>query len=118
MQTGTIGILNTMKIPHKIFGIALLVFTLMGLSILFSTQKLYQVSEEVTALAEVFFPLFKEIAEIDLQIVQQELHVERLEKHLIVTKLNDEELHKLAGEIIPEHLQTGSKSLTEKQAGM
>ncbi|HIE63036.1 MAG TPA: HAMP domain-containing protein, partial [Candidatus Poseidoniales archaeon] len=116
MQTGTIGILNTMKIPHKIFGIALLVFTLMGLSILFSTKKLYQVSEEVTALAEVFIPLSKEIAEIDLQIAQQELHVERLEKHLIVTKLNDEELHKLAGEIIPEHLQTGSESLTEKQA--
>ncbi len=105
-----------MQIRHKIFGVALLVFTLMGLSILFSTQKLYQVSRGVTALAEVFIPLSKEIAEIDLQIAQQELHVERLEKHLIVTKLNDEELHKLAGEIIPEHLQTGSESLTEKQA--
>ncbi|HIE42684.1 MAG TPA: HAMP domain-containing protein, partial [Nitrospinaceae bacterium] len=104
-----------MQIRHKIFGVALLVFTLMGLSILFSTQKLYQVNRGVTALAEVFIPLSKEIAEIDLQIAQQKLHVERLEKYLTVTKLNDEELHKLAGEIPPEHLQTGPESLAEKQ---
>ena len=105
-----------MKIPHKIFGVAILVFVLMGSSVLFSTYKLYQVSGEVTDLAAVFIPLSDELAKVDLQIVQQELHVERLEKHLIATRLNDEELHELAAGIIPEHLQTGSESIAEKQA--
>ncbi len=104
-----------MKIPHKIFGVAILVFVLMGSSILYSTYKLYQVSKEVTDLAEIFIPLSDRIAEIDLQIVEQEMHVERLEKHLIAVKLIDEELHELDAGILPEHLQTGSESLAVKR---
>lgn len=111
MHTGTIGIPNTMKIPHQIFGVAIFVFTLMGSTILFSTYKFYQGSGEVTDLAEVFTPLFKEITESDLQIAQQELLVERLEKYLTVIKLNDEKLHVLAAGIIPEQLQAGPESL-------
>ena len=70
-----------MKIPHKIFGVAILVFVLMGSAIAYSTFKLYEVSKEVTDLAEIFIPLSDRVAEIDLQIAQQELHVERLENH-------------------------------------
>jgi adenylate cyclase len=105
-----------MKIPYKIFGVAILVFALMGSSIVFSTYKLYQVSKEVTDLAEVFIPLSDQIAEIDLQIAQQELHVERLEKHLTGVKLIDEELRELDKGIVPEHLLTGSETVDEKRA--
>lgn len=104
-----------MKIPHKIFGVAILVFVLMGSSILFSTYKLYQVSKEVTDLAEIFIPLSDQIAEIDLQIAQQELHVERLEKHLTTVKLIDEELHEIDTGVVPEHLATGSESVAVKR---
>ena len=105
-----------MKIPHKIFGIAILVFALMGSSILYSTYKLYQVSKEVTDLAEIFIPLSDQIASVDMQIAEQELHVERLEKHLIARKLIDEELLELSRGIVPEHLQSGSESLEETTA--
>ncbi|MEX3009199.1 adenylate/guanylate cyclase domain-containing protein [Hoeflea sp. TYP-13] len=104
-----------MKIPHKIFGIAALVFLIMGSSIVFSTYKLYQVSKEVTDLAEVFIPLSDKIAEIDLQIAQQGIHVERLEKHLTSIKLIDEELKELAAGIEPEHLSSGAETKDEKK---
>ena len=105
-----------MKIPYKIFGIAILVFALMGSSILYSTYKLYQVSGEAADLAEVFIPLSDEVARIDLQIAQQELHVERLEKHLTAVKLIDEELHELSAGIVPEHFQIGSGNVAEARA--
>ncbi len=105
-----------MKIPHKIFGVAILVFVLMGSAIAYSTFKLYQVSKEVTDLAEIFIPLSDRIAEIDLQIVRQELHVERLEKHLTTIKLIDEELRELDAGIVPEHLAAGNETVAEKRA--
>lgn len=104
-----------MKIPHKIFGVAILVFALMGSSILYSTFKLYQVSKEVTDLAEIFIPLSDRIAEIDLQIAQQELHVERLEKHLTTVKLIDEELREIDAGLVPEHLLSGAESIADKR---
>lgn len=104
-----------MKIPHKIFGVAILVFALMGSSIAYSTYKLYQVSKEVTDLAEIFIPLSDRIAEIDLQIAQQELHVERLEKHLTTVKLIDEELRELDAGVVPEHLSRGSETVAVKR---
>ena len=105
-----------MKIPHKKFGVAILVFVLMCSSIAYSTFKLYQVSKEVTDLAEVFIPLSDRTAEIDLQIARQELHVERLEKHLTTIKLIDEELRELEFGIVPEHLATGNETVAEKRA--
>ena len=105
-----------MKIPHKIFGIAALVFVIMGASITYSTYKLYMVSKEVTDLAEVFIPLSDRIAEIDLEIAQQEIHVERLEKHLTGITLIDEELQELASGIVPRHLITGFETIEEKSA--
>ncbi|WP_169054091.1 adenylate/guanylate cyclase domain-containing protein [Nitratireductor sp. XY-223] len=103
-----------MKIPHKIFGIAALVFVIMGASITYSTYKLYLVSKEVTDLAEVFIPLSDRIAEIDLEIAQQEIHVERLEKHMTSIKLIDEELQELASGIVPRHLISGFETIEEK----
>ncbi len=105
-----------MRIPHKIFGVAILVFVLMGSAIGYSTYKLYQVSKEVTDLAEVFIPLSDRVANIDMQIAQQELHVERLEKHLSTIRLIEEELHELDSGIVPEHLAAGSETLTEKRS--
>lgn len=105
-----------MKIPHKIFGVASLVFVLMGSSALYSTYKFYQVTREVTDLAEVFIPVSDQVAAIDLQIAQQALNVERLEKHLTAAKLIDEELHELASGIIPEHLRGGSETAAEGRA--
>ncbi|WP_419912290.1 adenylate/guanylate cyclase domain-containing protein [Hoeflea sp.] len=105
-----------MKIPHKIFGIAALVFVIMGASITYSTYKLYLVSQEVTDLAEVFIPLSDRIAEIDMEIAQQEIHVERLEKHLTNIKLIDEELEELASGIVPRHLLSGFETIEEKTA--
>lgn len=104
-----------MKIPHKIFGVAILVFALMGSSILYSTFKLYQVSKEVTDLAEIFIPLSDQIAEIDLQIVQQELHVERLEKLLTTVRLIDEELREIDAGLVPEHLTSGAEPMAVKR---
>ncbi|MDA4846660.1 adenylate/guanylate cyclase domain-containing protein [Hoeflea poritis] len=105
-----------MKIPHKIFGIAALVFVIMGASITYSTYKLYLVSKEVSDLAEIFIPISDRIAEIDLEIAQQEIHVERLEKHLTGIKLIDEELQELASGIVPRHLLSGFETIEEKSA--
>jgi len=70
-----------MKIPYKIFGVAILVFTIMAASILFTTFKVYQVGEEVSDLTDIFVPLSTQLADIDIQIVTQRLHVERIRKH-------------------------------------
>tara|TARA_R110002126_G_scaffold266675_1_gene409935 strand:+ start:63523 stop:65352 length:1830 start_codon:yes stop_codon:yes gene_type:complete len=76
-----------MKIPHKIFGIAMLVFLMMGSTILYSTYKLYLVSREATDLAEIFIPLSDQVGEIGIQVLLQETHVERHQKHLIEARL-------------------------------
>ncbi|MEP0940721.1 MAG: adenylate/guanylate cyclase domain-containing protein [Rhizobiaceae bacterium] len=99
-----------MKIPQKIFGIAILVFFIMGSTILYSTYKLYGVSLEIKNLTEVFIPLSDQIAEIDIQIVEQELDVERFEKHIIEEKLIDEELRELAAGLVPAHLAATGKT--------
>lgn len=70
-----------MKIPYKIFGVAMLVFTIMALSILYTTIKVYHVGEEVSELSDIFIPLSTRLADIDIQIVTQQLHVERVQKH-------------------------------------
>ncbi len=105
-----------MRIPYKIFGVAILVFLLMGASIVYSTFKLYQVSKQVTDLAQIFIPLSDQIATIDLQIAEQGLHVERLEKHLTAIKLIDEELHELEAGITPQHLAPGNDTKEAQRA--
>ena len=92
-----------MKIPHKIFGIALLVFAVMGSTIFYSTYKLYGVSLEIENLANVFIPVSGQLADIDIQIVEQELNVERIEKHIVQVNLFDEKLRNLANGILHQH---------------
>ena len=103
-----------MKIPHKIFGIAILVFFVMGSTILYSTYKLYGVSLEIKNLTEVFIPLSDQIAEIDIQIVEQELDVERFEKHIVEVKLIDKELRQLEAGQVPAHLAASGKTVAEQ----
>ncbi len=103
-----------MKIPQKIFGIAILVFLVMGSTILYSTYKLYGVSQEIKSLAEIFIPLSDQLADIDIQIVEQELDVERSEKHIIEAKLVDEELKELAAGIVPEHLSVSGTTVDQQ----
>ncbi|MGI9367051.1 MAG: adenylate/guanylate cyclase domain-containing protein [Rhizobiaceae bacterium] len=95
-----------MKIPHKIFGIALLVFAVMGSTIFYTTYKLYGVSREIGNLATVFIPVSDQLADIDIQIVEQELNIERIEKHIIQANLLDEKLQELANGLLPRHLTT------------
>lgn len=85
-----------MKIPYKIFGIAMLVFAIMALSILYTTIKVYHVGEEVSELSEIFIPLSTQIADIDIQIVSQQLHVERLQKHQAEVHLINHRVRDLA----------------------
>lgn len=99
-----------MKIPHKIFGIALLVFVVMGSTIFYMTWKLYGVSREIGNLATVFIPVSDRLADIDIQIVEQELNVERIEKHIIQVNLIDENLRELANGLIPRHLTASEKN--------
>lgn len=70
-----------MKIPYKIFGVAMLVFIIMAASILFTTIKVYHVGEEVSELSDIFIPLSTRLADIEIQIVTQQVHIERVQKH-------------------------------------
>jgi|GEM_PF-4334863 len=105
-----------MKIPYKIFGIAILVFAVMGSSILYSTYKLYQVNREVTDLADIFIPLSDRMAAVDLEIIEQQLHLERLEKHLAASRLIEAELEALRVSIIPEQAQAGGETIAERRS--
>lgn len=96
-----------MKIPYKIFGVALLVLVLMSTSIVYSTYKLYGVKNEVTALAHTFIPLTELLAEVDLQTTQQQLHLERLEKQVSRVKLIDEYLRQAQPNKIASLSSTG-----------
>jgi len=103
-----------MKIPQKIFGIAILVFVVMGSTIFYSTYKLYGVSQEIKSLAEIFIPLSERLADIDIQIVSQELDVERAEKHIVEAKLVDEEIRELKAGLVPVHLTVSGKTVEER----
>ena len=88
----------------------------MGSTILYSTYKLYGVSMEIKNLTEVFIPLSDQIAYINIQIVEQELDVERFEKHIVEEKLIDEELRELVSSLVPAHLAISGKTVEQQIA--
>jgi class 3 adenylate cyclase len=69
-----------MRISVKIFSIALIVFAIMASASFYTLFKLYQINDEMVDISEVFLPLSDQLAHIEIQIVEEELHVERLEK--------------------------------------
>ncbi len=104
-----------MKIPYKIFGVAVLVLVLMSTSIVYSTYKLYSVKDEVTSLAASFIPLAELVAKVDLQTAKQELHLERLEKHLTRVKLIDAQLTEVETGKTALSSSTGQKTSTQRR---
>lgn len=102
---------DSMKIPFKIFGVAILVFAIMALSTLYTTIKVYHVGEEVSELSEIFIPLSNTLANIEIQIVTQQLHVERLQKHQAVVRHIDAKIQNLAAQTISPTSATPSEEL-------
>lgn len=71
---------KTMRISWKIFGVALIVFAIMAASSIYTIIKIFQINKELASITRVFIPLSNELAKIDSIIVNEELHVERIEK--------------------------------------
>ncbi len=69
-----------MRISAKIFGIALIVFAIMASASFYTFYKLYKINGELTDISEVFRPLSDRLKHIDIQIINEQLHVARLEK--------------------------------------
>ncbi|MEM9769567.1 MAG: hypothetical protein AAF892_17025, partial [Cyanobacteria bacterium P01_D01_bin.71] len=68
------------SIRFKICGIATSLLGLIILVVYVFTDRLRQVNEEITALAEYVIPITDEVAAIDVHALEQELHFERVQK--------------------------------------
>ncbi|MEP3046734.1 MAG: adenylate/guanylate cyclase domain-containing protein [Roseibium sp.] len=69
-----------MRIAWKIFGISLIVFTVMASAAAFSIYKVYEINKELHMISNVYSPLRHEVAQIEVIALQEELHLERAEK--------------------------------------
>lgn len=72
--------LHGASIGLKIFGIATSLLGLLVLVVYVSTNRLRQVSLEITALAEYVIPITDRVAQVDVHALEQELHFERVQK--------------------------------------
>ncbi|TWI80730.1 adenylate cyclase [Roseibium hamelinense] len=78
-----------MRISWKIFGISLLVFLVMAVSAAFSIYKIFKINGELQVISKVFAPLSDEIAQVEIAALQQELHLERVEKLEAERRISD-----------------------------
>ena len=69
-----------MRIAWKIFGISLIVFTVMASAAAFSIYKVYEINNELHLISNVYSPLSHEIAQIEVIALKEELDLERAEK--------------------------------------
>lgn len=83
-------------IGHKIFAVACILLLLMMCSALLSTWKLRQASAEADAVAHYFMPLANRIGNIQANLLQQEIIVQRI--------LHDFDVPKVHNQSIDEHL--------------
>ncbi|NEQ46731.1 MAG: HAMP domain-containing protein [Leptolyngbya sp. SIOISBB] len=80
------------SIGIKIFGIATSLLGLLILVVYVFTDRLRQVNEEVTALAEYVIPITDRVAAVDVHALEQELHFERVQKLYEIEPLNTERI--------------------------
>lgn len=69
-----------MRISWKIFGVSLIVFAVMACASAFSIFKISEINAELHSISNVFAPLAHEITEIEVVALEEELHLERIEK--------------------------------------
>jgi len=83
-----------MKISWKIFGVALIVFTVMAASSVYTIFKIFEINRELASISNVFAPVTNELARIEAVALNEELHVERIAK--IEAELRADRLEALA----------------------
>ena len=72
--------LNNLPIGVRIFGIATSLLGLLLLVVYIFTARLRQVNEEITALADYVIPITDRVAQVDVHVLEQELHFERVQR--------------------------------------
>lgn len=102
--------LNSLSIGVKIFGIATSLLGLLLLVVYIFTARLRQVNEEVTALAEYVIPITDRVAQIDVHVLEQELHFERVQRLYEIEPLDNNRIQaelmafEERGELVDEEL--------------
>ncbi|NEQ51871.1 MAG: HAMP domain-containing protein [Leptolyngbya sp. SIO3F4] len=87
-----------LSIGVKIFGMTTSLLGLIVLVVAISTQRLRRVNEEIINLADYAIPITDRVAQIDVHVLEQELHFERIQTLYEVTSPNLESLElELAG---------------------
>ncbi len=108
-----------MRISWKIFGVALIVFVVMAASSIYTIIKIFQINKELTSITTVFIPLTNELAKIDSIILNEELHVERIEK--IEAELRGDRLEGIAGNYSEQQINAAvaaDPSLAKRMASL
>ncbi|MEP3276029.1 MAG: adenylate/guanylate cyclase domain-containing protein [Stappiaceae bacterium] len=97
-----------MRISWKIFGVALIVFVVMAASSIYTIIKIFEINKELASISDVFIPLTNELTKIDTIILNEELHVERVEK--IEAELRGDRLEGISDQFTKEQITTAIKS--------
>ncbi|MEM6255772.1 MAG: adenylate/guanylate cyclase domain-containing protein [Cyanobacteria bacterium P01_D01_bin.156] len=87
-----------LPIGLKIFGLTASLLGLMVMVVGVSTRRLGQVNEEIINLADYALPITDRVAQIDVHVLEQELHFERVQTLYEIEPLDEERLQsELAG---------------------
>ena len=81
-----------LPIGLKIFGLTASLLGLMVMVVAVSTRRLRQVNEEIINLADYALPITDRVAQIDVHVLEQELHFERVQTLYEIEPLNGERL--------------------------
>lgn len=84
-----LGARKGLSIGIKIFGIATSLLGLLILVAQVSAHRLKQVNEEIEVLAEYVIPITDQVAQIDVHVLEQELHFERIQKIYEIEPLDE-----------------------------
>ena len=76
------------SIGVKIFGLATSLLSLLGLVAAVSSHRLRQVKHEIVVLAEYIIPLTEQVALVDVHVLEQELHFERVQTLYAMQPIN------------------------------
>ena len=80
------------SIGVKIFGLATSLLGLLVLVATVSANRLRQVKDEIVVLAEYIIPITEQVALVDVHVLEQELHFERVQTLYTITPINTERI--------------------------
>ncbi|MEM9213730.1 MAG: adenylate/guanylate cyclase domain-containing protein [Cyanobacteria bacterium P01_F01_bin.150] len=83
-----VGKTKGLSIGVKIFGLATSLLGLLLLVAMVSTNRLRRVKDEIVVLAEYIIPITEQVALVDVHVLEQELHFERVQTLYAMTPIN------------------------------